>query len=436
MCRTVTFVFLLAALAVYPLGAQTSVEKAHRKASTAHSAHRPEASKRAHRATPEEVGRAAGLKIRREMAERATSTRTSVRPSHSSVRYRHPRYASASRIRRARVVRASLHRTMHESTSEPAQAADFHEPAAEPVRSPSTGTEPEGNGPEENGMSSQSEPVAAEPSVSQEKASGSEAMEAAGTPKTGEDHASTESETTEDLTENRSTAPATETEEASLYIPRGAMPPPLRGSLESLERQNEKLTAEGLERIEDENDLSARIANGLLVPVPVSSSLTVNENLPPNHRYCRPWTARFLSDLAAAHDAVFHRPLEVSSAVRPETYQRRLMRTNGNAAPAEGDIVSPHMTGATIDIAKSGLTREEMGWMRQRLLALEAEGKIDVEEEFRQACFHITVYKTYAPAHAVRRTTPSRAQTPPAAPADPGTKTKSDETPVVSAQGV
>jgi hypothetical protein len=172
---------------------------------------------------------------------------------------------------------------------------------------------------------------------------------------------------------------------------------PLRGSLESLERQNTRLTAEGMERIEDEDDLVSRIANGLLVPVPVSAALTVNPDLPPNHRYCRPWTARFLSDLAAAHGAVFHRPLDVSSAVRPVTYQKRLMRVNGNAAPAEGDVVSPHMTGAAVDIAKSGLSRAEMNWMRRRLLTLEAEGKIDVEEEFRQRCFHITVYKTYAP---------------------------------------
>jgi hypothetical protein len=60
--------------------------------------------------------------------------------------------------------------------------------------------------------------------------------------------------------------------------------------------------------------------------------------------------------------------------------------------------VSPHLTGATIDIAKSPLSREEIGWMRSRLLALEAAGKIDVEEEFQQSCFHITVYKSYAPA--------------------------------------
>jgi hypothetical protein len=89
----------------------------------------------------------------------------------------------------------------------------------------------------------------------------------------------------------------------------------------------------------------------------------------------------------------------VSSAVRTVEYQRRLMRTNGNAAPAEGDVVSPHLTGATVDIAKSGLSRQEMAWMRQRLLILQSEGKIDVEEEFRQACFHITVYKNYAPEH-------------------------------------
>lgn len=182
------------------------------------------------------------------------------------------------------------------------------------------------------------------------------------------------------------------------------MPPPLKGSRESLERQNERTEAEGLERIEDEADLADRIAKKLLVPLPASLALTVNGNLPQSHRYCRPWTARFLADLARMHAAEFHRPLEVSSAVRTVEYQKRLMGINGNAAPAEGDIVSPHLTGATIDIAKSGLSRQEVGWMRSRLLALELAGKIDVEEEFQQACFHITVYKNYAPpAPAVSR---------------------------------
>ncbi len=184
------------------------------------------------------------------------------------------------------------------------------------------------------------------------------------------------------------------------------MLPPMRGSLISLERQNEKAEAEGLERIEDEDDLSDRIARKLLIPIPVSASLTVNGNLPEHHRYCRPWTARFLSDLARAHAAQFHGSLEVSSAVRTVEYQKRLMAVNGNAAAAEGDIVSPHLTGATVDIAKSGLSRQEIGWMRYWLQPLQAAGKIDVEEEFQQACFHITVYKNYVtarPASSVAR---------------------------------
>ena len=178
------------------------------------------------------------------------------------------------------------------------------------------------------------------------------------------------------------------------------MPPPLRGSLESLERQNQRLDAEGLERIQDDSDLEDRIAHNLLVPVPVSDALTVNPELPETHRYCRPWTAHFLADLAQAHFATFRSSLEVSSAVRTIQYQKRLMRINGNAAPAEGDIASPHLTGATIDIAKKGLNRREVAWMRSRLQTLESAGKIDVEEEFRQACFHITVYKSYGPSSA------------------------------------
>jgi hypothetical protein len=192
---------------------------------------------------------------------------------------------------------------------------------------------------------------------------------------------------------------------------------PLRGSLESLERQNVKTEDDGLERILNDEDLNDRIARGLLIPVPVSSALGINTDLPENRRYCRPWTAKFLTDLSRAHDAQFHRPLEVSSAVRTVAYQRRLMEINGNAAQAEGDIASPHLTGATIDIAKHGLTAREIYWMRDRLNTLQNQGKIDVEEEFHQACFHITVYKSYVGAGPLHK--PRRHVVTPAAPTTP-----------------
>jgi hypothetical protein len=203
---------------------------------------------------------------------------------------------------------------------------------------------------------------------------------------------------------NESQDPPPVVETASLPSAHKPMPPPLRGSYESLVRQNEKTEdKDGLERIEDDADLNDRIARKMLVPVPVSAALNVNQNLPENRRYCRPWTARFLADLARAHAAVFHGPLEVSSAVRTVEYQKQLMKVNGNATSAEGDIASPHLTGATIDIAKNLLSRKEVAWMRAWLLPLQNVGKIDVEEEFKQSCFHITVYKSYIPTLPVRK---------------------------------
>jgi hypothetical protein len=187
---------------------------------------------------------------------------------------------------------------------------------------------------------------------------------------------------------------------ASIHRPKMIFASPLRGSRDSLVRQNERAEADALERIQDDADLNDRISRGMLVPVPTSGSLTVNGNLPEDRRYCRPWTAAFLRDLARAHQTQFHTSLEVSSAVRTVEYQKRLMGINGNAAAAEGDIVSPHVTGATIDIAKSGMSRRELAWMRVHLLTIQNAGKIDVEEEFHQACFHITVYKSYSPDQA------------------------------------
>jgi len=206
--------------------------------------------------------------------------------------------------------------------------------------------------------------------------------------------------------------------------------PPLRGNHDSLVRQNQITDAEGLERIEDDDDLDDRIARKMLVPLPASAALTVNPGLPEDRRYCRPWTATFLSDLARAHGAEFRRPLEVSSAVRTVEYQKRLMAINGNAAAAEGDIASPHLTGGSIDIAKNGLSRQEIGWMRARLLALQLAGKIDVEEEFHQSCFHITVYKSYEisrPASAsTAKPATGKQTTAPSKPAEPDSQPQPD----------
>jgi uncharacterized protein YcbK (DUF882 family) len=177
-----------------------------------------------------------------------------------------------------------------------------------------------------------------------------------------------------------------------------AMMPPLRGSHESLIRQNTRADADGLERVEDDEDLNRLVRLRSLVSLPASERLVVNPSMDSNRRYCRPWTAKFLSDLAAAHYQRFKRSLQVNSAIRTVQYQRQLIRINGNAAPAEGDVASPHLTGEAIDIGKKGLSLSQIGWLRAYLLPLQQAGRIDVEEEFVQACFHISVYKSYVPA--------------------------------------
>ena len=172
------------------------------------------------------------------------------------------------------------------------------------------------------------------------------------------------------------------------------VPPPLRGSREILIHQNEMADAEGLERIENDEELDRLRYTHQLVELG-GQGLEVNSELPENRRYARPWTAKFASDIARAYYARFGEPLELNSAVRTIAYQLRLQRVNGNAAAIEGDTASPHLTGQAIDFGKKGMTMAEIAWMRLYLAPLMNAGLIDVEEEFQQACFHISVYRKY-----------------------------------------
>ena len=97
----------------------------------------------------------------------------------------------------------------------------------------------------------------------------------------------------------------------------------------------------------------------------------------------------------------------MTSAARTVEFQRRLVRVNGNAAPPTGDIASPHLYGQAMDIGKGRMNLTELTWMRAYLTPLENDGKIDVEEEFQQSCFHISVYRRYLGLPPARRTTPT-----------------------------
>ena len=181
------------------------------------------------------------------------------------------------------------------------------------------------------------------------------------------------------------------------------VPAPLKGTHDILVHQNTMADDEGLERIQDEDDLQRLRAAHLLVNFPESASLHVNPELGADRRCARVWTVRFAADIARGFYARFHQPLQVNSAVRTVAYQVRLQRVNGNAAGTDGETASPHLTGQALDLGKRGMSMAEIAWMRAYLLPLMQSGKVDVEEEFQQACFHISVYRAYMPLPAKHR---------------------------------
>ncbi len=170
---------------------------------------------------------------------------------------------------------------------------------------------------------------------------------------------------------------------------------PIRGNRDSLLRQNEHIDEDNLPRIKDEAELEQLEASNELVPLPENRIVRVAGNLPLPRRYCRPWTRQFLLDLGEESYSHFGRGIQVNSAVRTVEVQHKLIRRNHNAAAESGELASPHLSGATIDIAKRGMSRKQLAWMRLHLLDVQNRGVIDVEEEFRQSVFHITVYPEY-----------------------------------------
>ena len=170
--------------------------------------------------------------------------------------------------------------------------------------------------------------------------------------------------------------------------------PVLRGSYESMLRQNEEINRLELPRIVDEVELAELEARRDLVPIEETESVHVAIR-EASHRYCRPWTQTFLQDLGESYFKQFGQPIQVNSAVRTIEYQRKLRRHNRNAAPEEGEIASSHLAGLTVDINKRGLTRKQHKFLEDYLFQLREEGMIEPAEERRQPVFHVMVSERY-----------------------------------------
>lgn len=173
-------------------------------------------------------------------------------------------------------------------------------------------------------------------------------------------------------------------------------PVALRGSHDSLLRQNEEIDRLQLPRIANDDELQQLIEKDELVALPSNQHVRIDPRLDENRRYCRTWTRDFLNDLGESYYREFHQPIQVNSAVRTVEQQEKLMRHNRNAAPPEGPTASSHLAGLTVDIAKRGMNRKQRRWTEQYLVRLRDLGLIEAAEERKQACFHVMVSDRYA----------------------------------------
>src|SRR5512146_763236 len=172
--------------------------------------------------------------------------------------------------------------------------------------------------------------------------------------------------------------------------------PLLKGSHESLIRQNEEIDRLELPRIQNDIELNQLIDQGALVEISEEPGLHIAGNLKPNRRYSKAWTRDFVEDLGQAYYEEFGSQIQLTSAVRTVDQQKKLRRRNRNAAPIEGDTASSHLAGLTVDLGKRGLTKKQHLWLENYLAKLRELGLVEVAEERRQACFHVMVSERYS----------------------------------------
>ena len=173
---------------------------------------------------------------------------------------------------------------------------------------------------------------------------------------------------------------------------------PLRARVGNLLRENAAATQDGLSRLATHRRLTRFRRAGLLVPIPASGGAYYVSGVPEPFRVARPWTKRFIEQLAAAKRRSFGTPLRITGLTRTQAYQEALGMTNGNAAPAHGDSRSTHLTGASVDISKRRLPLREIKWLRAVLRQLTVDGLVLAIEEFRQPHFHVLVRKRFGRA--------------------------------------
>jgi hypothetical protein len=181
---------------------------------------------------------------------------------------------------------------------------------------------------------------------------------------------------------------------AALYVRPGRLDlarRPLVASPGRLRRESDAALRDHLSRMRDIAMVRRFRKAGRLVTVPAEAPTYYVAGVSGPLRVARPWTMYFIEQMSRAFHRRFDRRLRITSLTRTRAVQRRLLRRNIGAAPAEGSVQSTHLTGATLDISKRMLSATQVAWLRTVLDRLNRQGLIHVVEEFQEPHFHVMV---------------------------------------------
>jgi len=104
--------------------------------------------------------------------------------------------------------------------------------------------------------------------------------------------------------------------------------------------------------------------------------------------YIRPEALEMMTDIARQYREQFGRPLAFTSLIRSEHYQRQLGETNSNATKI---AVPPHTTGLAFDIFYRYMTADEQHAIMGLIARLESEGRLEALRENRDH-FHLFAF--------------------------------------------
>lgn len=159
----------------------------------------------------------------------------------------------------------------------------------------------------------------------------------------------------------------------------------LRGSPNSMVRQNSVAKDLGFEFVKTPEQLPVLIEQGEFVPVVDNEHLEVLKSV--SYPFARPEVRLFVERLAEQYYADTGEKLVVTSLTRPSTEQ-----------PGNSHALSVHPAGIAIDLRISS-RRASQQWLEAVLLKLERQGLLDITRERYPPHYHVAVFPQAYRAH-------------------------------------